>query len=70
MWQKAELGFRKQSHEGIGSADKNVITDDKSSDALIAQANRYILNTADDMIQSKIRALLVGTELEDIAKSA
>ena len=29
-----------------------------------------ILNTDEDMIQSKIRQLLVGTELEEIAKSA
>lgn len=71
MWQQAEFGFRRSSNDGApGSGDKTVASDDKSSDNLIQQANRYILNTSADMIQSKIRALLVGTELEEIAKSA
>ena len=41
-----------------------------SSEMLLTAANHYILNTRENVIQSKIRSLLVGTELEDIAKSA
>ena len=41
-----------------------------SSEMLLTAANHFILNTKENVIQSKIRSLLVGTELEDIAKSA
>ena len=37
---------------------------------LLTAANHFILGTRENVIQSKVRSLLVGTELDDIAKSA
>jgi hypothetical protein len=42
--------------------------DPNSTQTLLTAVNHMILNTEEDMIQSKIRQLLVGTELEEIAK--
>ena len=44
--------------------------DPNSTQTLLTAVNHLILNTDKDMIQSKIRQLLIGTELEEIAKSA
>tara|TARA_B110000285_G_C15029727_1_gene566053 strand:+ start:443 stop:901 length:459 start_codon:yes stop_codon:yes gene_type:complete len=47
-----------------------LIDDPNSTRTLLSAANHFILNTKEDMIQNKIRQLLVGTELEEIAKQA
>lgn len=71
MLQKATVGFRKHSPQASPEKSKGaILAASSSSDALIAQANRIILRTEEEMIQSKIRALLIGTELEDVAKTA
>ena len=44
--------------------------DPNSTQTLLTAVNHLILNTEEDVIQSKIRQLLVGTELEEIAKQA
>ena len=57
---------------GLGDTRYNnmLSNDPNSTRTLLSAANHFILNTREDMIQNKIRQLLVGTELEEIAKQA
>ena len=57
------------SPQSMGWKDQ-VNFDPNSTQTLLTAVNHLILNTDQDMIQSKIRELMVGTELEEIAKSA
>lgn len=78
--QDVQVGFRSQKRGsealpfmvGLGDTKyNNMLSDDPNSTrTLLSAANHFILNTREDMIQNKIRQLLVGTELEEIAKQA
>ena len=81
--QDVQVGFRAKKHKpSLGFTEDEagaqfdewykdkMIEDPNSTRTLLSAANHFILNTKEDMIQNKIRQLLVGTELEEIAKQA
>ena len=62
------MGFRiNQNTTALDPIEEDTIDENEE---LLSQANHFILNTGEKVIQSKIRTLLIGTELEEIAKSA
>ena len=63
-----ENGFRlKNDPNQFETIEENTLDENEQ---LLSAANQFILNTDEKVIQSKIRSLLVGTELEEIAKTA
>ena len=74
MWIDSQIYFRsvgqalKARQEQKGAATDQAHT--VSSQALLKEFNKTVLSSDEDLIQNKIRLLLLGTELEKIAEQA